>query len=228
MTTLLRRNAGFLICLLGAALCAGIIWFALPHDREVKSLGIFLFKLVPFIFAAEALARLDLKFLRRLHAVRVLIPVCFMVYFLFFVPKIFFYAEDHPNLYYHILTLTPFLILSFVLAFRIGGGDAGTGRRLSYALLLIMLSGAEDFAYLTVNTFAPPYDKIPAVWDWASHMTVFLGHPASKYEAFAFIAVHLVIAALVLFAPVAWFRRLDPRRKPAAAVSGAEREPVKV
>src|SRR3954447_15995436 len=176
MNPVFRRNAGFLVCSLGAASCAGIIWFMLPHDREVKSLGIFLFKLLPFIFAAEALARLDIALLQRVKAVRALMPLCFMVYFLIFVPKIFFYAEDHPNLYYHILTLTPFLILSFVLAFRLGGGDAGTGRRVSYALLLIMLSGAEDLAYLTVNSFAPPYDKIPSVWNWASHMTVFLAH----------------------------------------------------
>jgi hypothetical protein len=232
MSTLLRRNIGFLICLAAAAVCAGIIWFALPHDREVKSLGIFLFKLVPFIFAAEALARLDVAFFQRIKAVRVLVPVAFMVYFLYFVPKIFFYAEDHPNLYYHILTLTPMIILSFVLAFRLGGGDAGTSRRLSYALLLIMLSGAEDLAYLTVNTFAPPYDKIPAVWDWASHMTVFLGHPASKYEAFAFIAVHLVLAALALFAPAAWFAKLNPWRRntgtATAAAGTVEREPAQV
>jgi hypothetical protein len=229
MNTLLRRNAAFLFCLLAAVVCGGIIWFVLPHDREVKSLGIFLFKLLPFIFATEALARLDVAFLQRIRAARVLVPLCFMTYFLYFVPKIFFYAEDHPNLYYHILTLTPILIMSLVLAFRLGGGDAGTGRRLSYGLLLVMLSGSEDLAYLTINTFKPPYDHIPAVWDWASHMTVFLGHPASKYEAFAFIAVHLVLAALVLFAPASWFQRLVPRRKPAAVTTeSAEREPVQV
>jgi hypothetical protein len=42
---------------------------------------------------------------------------------------------------------------------------------------------------------------MPEVWSWASHMTVFLGHPPTKYQAFAFIAIHVALAALVLFLP---------------------------
>jgi hypothetical protein len=226
MTTLLRRNAGFLICLLGAALCAGIIWFALPHDREVKSLGIFLFKLVPFIFAAEALARLDFSFLRRLQAARVLVPASFMVYFLFFVPKIFFYAEDHPTLYYHILVLTPFLILALTTAYRLGGGTPGNVRRVSYAMLLLMVSGAEDLAFLKVNHHTDPeWATVPERWNWASHIKVFLGHYPTKYEAYVFIAVHVVIVLFVLLAPTRWFERLNPwrGRRPAAEAVPAGR-----
>jgi hypothetical protein len=32
-------------------------------------------------------------------------------------------------------------------------------------------------------------------------MTVFLGHPPTRYQAYAFIGVHVVLAALVLFLP---------------------------
>jgi len=45
------------------------------------------------------------------------------------------------------------------------------------------------------------YASIPEVWTWASHITVFLGHPATKIEAFAFIGVHVILALLVLFLP---------------------------
>ena len=56
----------------------------------------------------------------------------------------------------------------------------------------------------------PRFWPIPEVWTWASHMTVFLGHPPTKAEAFGFIGVHLVLAGLVLFLPgraVAKWRR---------------------
>ncbi|GGM45364.1 hypothetical protein ACFFX1_43245 [Dactylosporangium sucinum] len=221
MNQILRRNATFLVLVALAAACAAVVWFALPHDREVKSLGIFLFKLVPFVFAIEAIARLDLELARRLHLVRILVPAAFCVFFLYFVPKIFFYLDDFPSVYYHILVLTPIIISALVLAYRLGGGGAGEVRRLGYAMLLVMLSGLEDFAFLTVNDHTePPWNTIPAVWDWASHMTVFLGHPPTRNEAYAFIAVHVVLALFILIAPARWFERLRPRR------SQPEQEPA--
>jgi hypothetical protein len=52
------------------------------------------------------------------------------------------------------------------------------------------------------------------VWTWAHHMTVFVGHPLTRNQAFAFIAVHVVLALLVLFLPatalsrpLAWLTR---------------------
>jgi hypothetical protein len=40
-----------------------------------------------------------------------------------------------------VLTLTPFLILALVLAYRLGGGSPGMVRRLGYAMILLQLSG---------------------------------------------------------------------------------------
>jgi hypothetical protein len=40
---------------------------------------------------------------------------------------------------------------------------------------------------------------------------VFLGHPPTRAEAFAFIAVHLVLAGLVLFLPASAVARLRRR-----------------
>lgn len=212
--SIFRRNLVFLILVAITGALAAYIWVGLPHDREVKSLGMFLFKLLPFVLAAEALARLDVELFHRLRAARWLMPICFAVFFLYFVPKIFFYGEDHPNLYYHVLTLTPFIILSFALAYRLGGGQPGTTRRLAFGMLLIMISGAEDLAFLTVNDMrGTDFHPIPEVWTWASHMKVRLGHYPSKYEAFGFIAVHLALAAFVLFAPTRWFEKLNPWRK---------------
>lgn len=214
MSFSLRKNAVFLVCSGAALVLAAYIWLGLPHEREVTSLWVFLLKLLPFVFAVEAIARLDVEWFGKWRLVRILVPLAFVVYFLYFVPKIFYYMDDHPNLYYHLLTLTPFLILTFVLAYRLGGGGATTVRRLAYGLLLIMLSGAEDLAFLTVNDHrGTAFHPIPEVWEWASHMAVRLGgHYPTKEQAYVFIAVHLIAAGLVLFAPGKWFRWLIPRR----------------
>lgn len=197
-----RRQLPFLALAAAAAAAAAFVWFAMPHEREVTALWVLLVKLLPFVLATEAVARLDLAAPARRRLAAVALPVAFLVFFCFFVPRIFFYSDDGPTLYYYVLTLTPFVILSLVLAYRLGGGPAGGVRRLAYAMLLLMLSGLEDLAFLTVNPHTDPkWTPIPEVWSWASHMTVFLGHPPTKYEAYGFIAVHVALAALVLFLP---------------------------
>ncbi|GGM67282.1 hypothetical protein ACFFX1_21585 [Dactylosporangium sucinum] len=211
MPEILRRNATFLVLVAFAAASAAVVWFTLPHDREVKSLGIFLFKLLPFVFAVEAIARVDLDLARRLHLARILIPAAFCVFLLYFVPKIFFYLDDFPTVYYHVLVLTPVVIAALVLAYRLGGGTAGNVRRIGYASLLIMISGLEDLAFLTINNHTDPrWSTIPEVWSWASHMTVFLGHPPTKYEAYALIAARVALALIILATPSRWFERLRP------------------
>ncbi|MER7128190.1 hypothetical protein [Streptosporangium saharense] len=217
-----RKPLGFLIFVALAVAAAAFVWFGLPHDREVKSLGLFLVKLLPFVFATEALARLDVDWAKRLKLPLVTLPIAFLVFFLYFVPKIFFYGgvetgtrESFYALYYHVLTLTPLIILTITLANRLGGGTPALTRRLAYGMLLLMLSGLEDLAFLTVNDHTDPaYATIPAVWDWASHMTVFLGHPPTRNEAFAFIAVHVVLALLVFFSPQRWWDALASRVRP--------------
>ncbi|MEV0130579.1 hypothetical protein AB0H83_19215 [Dactylosporangium sp. NPDC050688] len=229
MSQVLRRNVAFLVLLALAAGTAAVVWFVLPHDREVKSLGIFLFKLLPFIFATEAIARLETELARRLHLVRILVPIMFCVFFLYFVPKIFFYLDDFPTVYYHILVLTPIIIMALTLAYRLGGGTPGNARRIAYAMLLIMVSGLEDLAFLTVNDHTDPqWSTIPDVWTWASHIKVFLGHYPSKYEAYAFIAVHVVLVVFVLAAPTRWFTLPRSRRRGDPAGTGTEQVEARI
>jgi len=187
---------------------AALIWFVLPHEREATSAAILLFKLTPFAFAVAAIALAPDALLRH-RALQVLaIPAAFLLFFLFFVPRIFFYSGtdgDFPKLYYHMLTAVPLIILSLILAFRLGGGAPSTTARLGFAMMLLMLSGLEDLAFLLVNPHTDPrWTPIPEVWSWASHIEVFIGHPPTKYEAYAFIVVHVLLAAAVLFTPGRW------------------------
>jgi len=201
----MTRNRLSLLLAIAAAVLGGVIWFVLPHERDVTSVGTLLFKLTPFACATAAIALADDAALRRRQVHLVAIPAAFLVFLCYFVPRVFFYsgsAGDFPNLYYHMLTAIPLIILTLALAFRLGGGAPSTTARLSAGLLLLMLSGIEDLAFLLVNPHTDPrFTSIPEVWTWASHMTVFFGHPPTKYEAYAFIAVHLVLAGLVLFLP---------------------------
>jgi hypothetical protein len=197
------RHLPFLLLALGAVAAAAVVWLAMPHSKEIGSLWVLLVKLLPFVLATEAVALLELD-ARARHVIGLLaVPAVFLVFFAFFVPRIFFYADDGPTLYYYVLTLTPFMILGLTLTYRLGGGTAAAARRLSYAMLLLMLSGIEDLAFLTLNPHTDPrWTPIPDRWTWASHITVVLGgHVATRLQAYAFIAVHVVLAGLVLFLP---------------------------
>ena len=185
----------------------------MPAEDEVKSLGGFLFKLTPFCLAAISISLLDPGIVTRYRLAVPALFLCFGVYFFVYVPKMFFdvHFNSAEGLYYMTLVIVPFLILSLTLAFRLGGGGTGTTLRLAFGLLLLMLSGLEDLAFLTLNPHAPgKWSPIPEVWDWPSHMIVRLGHAPSKYEAFAFIAVHVGLAFFVAFYPFKWLARLKP------------------
>jgi hypothetical protein len=202
--------AGILAC--AALAAAAVVWFALPHTRDLANVAELFAKLIPFVLALEAIALARLSSAARRVIALAVVPLSFLVYFGYFVPRIFFESGRGQSIYYLLLTVTPFLILALVLAFRLGGGSGGMARRLGYAMLLLQLSGLEDLAYILVNPQTDPeWTTIPPVWSWADHMTVFAGRPLTKNEAFVFIAVHVVLAILVLTLPDRFWRRLTGR-----------------
>jgi hypothetical protein len=220
----LRANRVTLVAGAVAFALAAAVAFGMKPSRDLTSLWVLLVKLTPFVAASVAIAWLNLDWSRRLRLHLVLPPVCFLVFFTYFVPKIFYYhnVENFDLLYYTVLVLVPFVILSLVLSARLGGASTGTVLRLAGAMILLQLSGIEDLAYVTVATTAGLMPGIPRVWAWADHITVFIGHPPTRNEAFAFIGVHIVLAVLVLTVPgrlfaaaLRWVRlvRRDRRRE---------------
>ncbi|WP_018684947.1 hypothetical protein [Actinokineospora enzanensis] len=208
-----RAHTTFIILLVAALVAAAAVWFGFPHEKAIPNIWVFLAKLAPFVIAVEAIAAMRFGPRTMQLAARVVVPVCFLVFFAYFVPQIFFAAANDKSFYYLVLTLTPFVILSLTLSHRLGGGTPGGARRLGYAMILLQLSGIEDLAFLTVNPHTDPaWTPIPEVWTWADHMTVVLGHAATKYEAYAFIAVHVVLAVLILTLPDRFWRRIVGRR----------------
>ena len=178
-----------------------IIWFFMPHDREVENLGILVFKLLPFLFASLSISTVKRRTVERYGLQCILIIASFLGFFCFLVPKIFFHYDDFEDLYYVMLVTTPYVILSLVMTYRLGGASSGRSFRLSIAMMLLMLSGLEDWAYLIVNYSDPGCPQMPDTWDWASHVRVFLGHSPSTQEMGIFAIVHVILAFTVLLFP---------------------------
>lgn len=172
-----------------------------PND--VENLGSFLFALIPFVLAAEAVAAFPRSWARLRLVPAFLATLTFVVMMGGFAPLMFgrFVEEDFDGFYALMRMVMPFFILAVALALRLGGGTGGQVRRTTYASLLVMLSGLEDLMF---QIWAG--NPIPDRWDWAEHITVRLGHVASQNEAFVFIGVHLLLALLILLVPL-------PRRR---------------
>lgn len=233
------RQPGFVranrVTLIAGTIAIGLaatVYFGMPHSRDLESLWVLLVKLTPFVAASIAIAWLDPGWASRLRLQLILPPLCFLAFFAYFVPKIFYYGNlgaDFGQLYYTVLVLVPFAILSLVLSIRLGGASRPTVLRLAAAMMLLQLSGIEDLAFITVNDLSgTDYDPMPEVWTWADHMTVRIGHPPTRNEAFVFIAVHIAAAVLVLALPGrlvrAAGRRLWPGRRPTRPTMGTATE----
>lgn len=205
ISKILKDNIVSIVSFLLAVSIAAIILFILPQEREVKSLGIFLFKLLPFVFASLALASVKRNILTNQYFQYVLIIGSFLLFFTFLVPKIIFHAKVFTELYLVLLITTPYIILCFLLTYRLGGASGSQTFRLSIALLLIMISGVEDLAYFAVND-DPDFAVMPEVWDWVTHIAVRIGHSPTKNEIIASVIIHFSLAIAVLGLP---FRRIN-------------------
>jgi hypothetical protein len=205
-----------------AVVSAAYVELALPKRQAMANAWVLVAHLIPFVFGTETIAALRPEWFTG-RRWRELIQVGgFVAVFCYFVPKMFDreLAGDSDHFYYLMLTLVPFLILLFALQCRLGGGPPRTVRRAAYASMLIMLSGSEDAMFWILR-----HKPIPQHWTWASHINVVIGRVATRNEAFAFIAVHLMLAGLVIFLPDRFWSGLAARivrpgdRKPPAEAS---------
>ncbi|MFE9581048.1 hypothetical protein ACFYO1_32060 [Nocardia sp. NPDC006044] len=199
-----------------AVVAAGVVWWVSGRQHSIENIWTLLASLIPFVLAAETIASLLPHWFRRGRLVEICALGAFAVVFCFLVPKIFAAAldDDFNRLYSWMRILVPLLILCLALMLRLGGALPAVTRRVSYAGILIMLSGLEDLAFQLLRG-KPLADR----WDWADHMTVRLGHVASRNEALAFIVVHLLLAGAIVLLPDRFWRRIGDglRRRPGGA-----------
>lgn len=193
-----------------AALSAVGVTLMVPRGHTLTSWWLLLAYLVPFVLATEAIAHMDPAWFARWRLAELAGVATFAVFFCVFAPKMFarVLANDFAGFYSLMRVLTPLLILGIALAYRLGGGAGSSVRRMAYASILVMLSGVEDLLFWVWRG-----SPVPGSWDWADHITVILGHVASRTEACVFIGVHLVAAVTVLLVP-ACVRRGRVRPEP--------------
>lgn len=195
---------------------AATVYVAFPKQQTLGNVGVLLAHLVPFVFATETIASLKPAWFERWRLRELTQIVTLAIVFFGFVPMLFHkviaQTLDFDKFYYLMLTLVPLLILTWALHFRLGGGNPGAVRRAAYANLLLMLSGIEDVMFWVWQ-----HKPVPEHFTWASHINVFLGHVATRADAYVFIAIHVVLAALIVFLPDRFWRRLG------AAITGLVR-----
>jgi hypothetical protein len=175
---------------------AGLLVVVQPSGGHLDHWWLLVAYLVPFVGAVEAVAALPAAWIGRWPRLgEVTVVASFVVFFGGFVPRMFarMLADDFDGFYALMRMATPMIILALALAYRLGGAGAVPVRRVAYASVLVMLSGLEDLLFWVWRG-----QPVPARWDWADHMTVLLGHVASRPEAYVFIAVHLAAALAVL------------------------------
>lgn len=181
-----------------------------PQAKELTTIWMFFFHLVPFVLAVETIAALRPAWLARGRLREVAMLVVFLGFMIFLVPNLFgqFNLQDFDRFYHWMMITAPYVIIALTLALRLGGGGSATVRRFGYAALILMVSGLEDLFYQLVNGL-----EIPDRWTWAQHMIVRLGgHVPTQNEAFVFIAVHVVLAVVVLTLP--WRRGSRSEERP--------------
>jgi hypothetical protein len=214
-----------------AALLTVLIMVVLPADRTLHTVWDFAFKISPMLFGVLAIAVFPRQ---RTWAPVAVLAGC--VVFLGLIDSASFLqvsqlvdaanadaAQAQFATYYRFSTFVDaFVVLFGVLAYRLGGGSTESVLRLGLAATCLVVSGLNDLTMWAM--YAWPNNVRPKTFDWASHVTIFIGRPPRLSDMLAFLVVHLCVATLLLLLPLPknrwdqWRRarrRAEPRRPPA-------------
>lgn len=205
-----RRQWLWLVAAVPAVVTTLLIMVVLPPDQTLDNVGDWAFKLCPFVFAV-----LTVSLFPRGRFGPALIVFAVFAYMSYLdtelVMRVQGFArspdQDFQPVYQFELFVTTFIVLFALLAYRLGGGRTANVLKVGVASILVVISGVNDLTFWALNDVWAAGTK-PTELKWASHMIVFLGGPPSVPAAVAFMAVHLVLAAIVVALPVGrWVNR---------------------
>jgi len=208
-----NRRWLWLVPAVPAAVVTLLVMVVLPPDQELNNLGEWAFKLSPFVFAVLAVALFPRTKIG--PALIVFAVFCYMSYLdTELVMRIQSYGQVAATddtafqpIYQFELFVTTFIVLFGLLAYRLGGARTANVLKAGVASILVVISGVNDLTFWALNDLWAAGTK-PTELKWASHMIVFLGGPPSVPAAVVFMAVHLILAAVVVALPVGrWFTR---------------------
>lgn len=197
--------------------------FVLPPDRTLHGLRDFVFKVSPLVAAVLAIA----LFPKHGSWPKWLMLLGF-VFYMGYIDSAFILQVNNlaaaaiegevqkqfSTFYVFNLFVNSFTLLFALFAYRLGGGSAVNVIKLGLAAILVTISGLND---LTMWMMYPwPGGERPFVFDWASHVAIFIGRDPNLYHMLGFLAVHLALAVTIILLPLQrWIdaprtRRNDP------------------
>lgn len=193
---------------LGGALTA-LIMLVLPADRALHGFGDFALKISPLVLAVVAIA-----FFPRRPGWSVLLPLASIVVYMGYIDSAFFIQVDRladaalmqaakaqfAEYYRFSIFANAFVVLSAVFAFRMGGAPSAQVLKLGCAGILVLLSGLNDLTMWAMYDW--PGGVRPETFDWASHVSVFLGYDPQLIDMLAFAWIHLALIAAILHLPL--------------------------
>jgi hypothetical protein len=192
----------------GLAITA-LIMVVLPADRTLHGPGDFLLKVSPLILAVPAIALFPRGAPWSLGLV-----VLGLLFYLGYVDSAFVIQVSHlvdaavagganeqfNSFYRFAIFVNAFTVLFAVFAYRLGGASMASALKAGTAGVLLLVSGLND---LTMWAMYPwPDGQRPVVFSWASHVGLFFGHPPLLPEMLVFLAIHLLLAGVVLAMPL--------------------------
>jgi hypothetical protein len=92
------------------------------------------------------------------------------------------------------------VVLSAVFAYRMGGAPSPRVLKLGCAGVLVLISGLNDLTMWAMYDW--PGGVRPDTFDWASHVSIFLGHEPHLIDMLAFAWIHLTLIAAALHLPL--------------------------
>jgi hypothetical protein len=219
MADLGRRGASWLWlapATLGGALTA-LIMLVLPADRTLHGFDDFALKISPLLLAVATIA----LFPRRQY-LAVLLPLVSIVAYMGYVDSAFFIQVDRlaeaaqlhaeraefSNYYRLSIFANAFVALSTVFAFRMGGASTAQVLKLGCAGIIVLVSGLNDLTMWAMYDW--PGGVRPDRFDWASHVSIFIGRAPSLTDMLAFAALHLLLIVVLLRLPLE--RWIPPNR----------------
>lgn len=195
---------GWLLAGAAGGALALVIMVVLPPDRTIDNPGEFLLKISPVVFAVLSIG----GFPQRPKLGNALLGVVVFGYLgvldTIYVLKVLALAgaadqgTAFASFYQIAIFINAFTVLAVLFGYRLGGAPSGRVLRLGFASTLVLVSGLNDITFY--YWYGWP-DGRPARFTWASHITVFVGSPATPTVAIVFCAIHLVLAGLLLAGP---------------------------
>jgi hypothetical protein len=193
---------------LGGALAA-LIMLVLPADRTLHGFGDFALKISPLVLAVVTIA----LFPRR-PAWAVVLPLASMLVYMGYIDSAFFIQVDRladaaqlnaakaqfADYYRFSIFANAFVVLSTVFAFRMGGASSARVLKLGVCGILVLVSGLNDLTMWAMYDW--PAGVRPDTFDWASHVSIFLGRDPHVIDMLAFVAVHLALMVAIVRLPL--------------------------